>query len=131
MIWEDRTTGANCWGLVRMVLAEQARVELPQYAISGSDYALVSGAITDAEMLPEWICVDPGHHKQFDIVEMTSPIRMGGKMQFASIHLGLFVGDCWVLHTEQTTESRIDPFTYSRLQARITGFWRHHSLNGN
>ena len=64
----DELSGADCWGLVRLVLRAERRIEMPALAIgqAGNDSAL-------RRCFSGWSAADMRRLHEFDIVTMRNP----------------------------------------------------------
>lgn len=121
--------GCDCWGLVRLVMLEQAGIALSSYeTVSESDYATVSLEMKEAKNSSEWLSVTLSEQKSLDVVEMSSPVKHDRTIVFIPVHVGVLVSPFWVLHTEKATGSRLSSTKDDRIAGRILGYWRHRSL---
>lgn len=121
--------GCDCWGLVRLAMMERAGIQLGEYAtVSESDYAAVSAAIGEAKSRGEWESIPEGHQNALDVVEMSLPAHHNGRASFLPLHVGLLVSRGWMLHTEQSTGSRLSSIRDKLIFPRILGYWRHRAL---
>ena len=123
--------GCDCWGLVRLVMKEQANIDLPSLATeygSETDHRKVFDEIESERHSGEWIEVEKGRDNQFDIVEMVSPSRLDGKWDFQPLHVGIVVAPGWVLHTERTVMSRLMRANDPKMMRRVIGYWRYYKL---
>jgi cell wall-associated NlpC family hydrolase len=113
----DRS-GLDCWGLVRLVMAEQFGLALPSFC---QEY----GRTTDTQRIPQliaresttWREVTADGEELGDIVVL----RMRGK----PMHVGMVLGDSQMLHIEQGIDSAIEKYRGARWQDRIAGFYRY------
>lgn len=113
----------DCWGLVRLVLSEQARLMLPSLStMSDLETRLYM------QMSEEWLQVQPGQEISFDIVEMSTPVRLAHGWDFPPLHVGVIAADGWMLHTERSTASLLARYREGFIKKRVLGFWRHRTL---
>ncbi|MFN7115025.1 MAG: C40 family peptidase [Alphaproteobacteria bacterium] len=116
----DRS-GLDCWGLVRLVMAEQFGIALP--SLSGEyEHTLalddISGVIR--AQIPAWHALDSGAEHCGDVVVL----RLHGQ----PLHVGIVLGDRHMLHVEARIDSAIERYDQTRWKDRIYGFYRHRSL---
>lgn len=116
--------GCNCWGLVRMVLADECLIEgLPYYAeISAKDTAATARQMNRDRHLPTWTTVT--EPRAFDVAlmyAMHSGIRIIG-------HVGIMSSPTHVLHVWRATAAIHMPISHHRVRPKIISFHRHESL---
>ncbi len=116
----DRS-GLDCWGLVRLVLAEQFSFHLPSYA---TDYGRTTdsaaiGALISRESRADWRSVVAGDESAGDVIVL----RMRGQ----PMHVGLVAGDGQMLHIEQGINSALERYTASRWASRIHAIYRYRT----
>lgn len=121
--------GCDCWGLVRLVLQEQAGLDLPSFATeyaAHDDHRRVSAAITAQASGGAWLPVVAGDEQPFDVVQMTLPVRTAAGWRYDDpLHVGVVVAPGWLLHTEESAGALLARYRDDRLLARrVTGFWR-------
>lgn len=116
----DRS-GCDCWGLVRLVLAERFGVELPSYA---GDYETVKDHGRLADLVgrhePAWLRVDPGPERPGDIVLL--------RLRGLPIHVGVVAARGWMLHIEPKVDSVLERFGGLEWRNRVLGIHRHDLL---
>jgi cell wall-associated NlpC family hydrolase len=108
----------DCWGLVRLVLAEQFNFALPSYAHEYQRSTQVEkiGALIERE-LTKWKIIRAGDETCGDVIVL----RVRGK----PMHVGLVLGDGQMLHIESGINSVIERYTGTRWTERIFGFYRY------
>jgi cell wall-associated NlpC family hydrolase len=110
--------GLDCWGLVRLVMAEQYGLHLPSFATRyrrTADSAEI-GRLVTAE-LPKWDDVKAGAEEEGDVVVL--------RLRGAPMHVGLVLGDGQMLHAEAGIDSAIERYCGPRWAERIYGFFRY------
>lgn len=111
--------GLDCWGLVRLVLAEQFSIPLPSYAGAYAN-TLEEQAIAhliDRESR-DWQNLDLGCEKAGDVIVL--------RMRGVPMHVGLVLGDQCMLHIEQGINSAIEKYNSGRWQQRICGLYAYN-----
>jgi cell wall-associated NlpC family hydrolase len=113
--------GCDCWGLVRLVLAERFGVEVPSYA---GDYDTVGEQHRIAALItrhqPAWLPVDPGRERPGDVVLL----RLHG----LPVHVGVVAARGWMLHVEPKVDSVLERFDGLEWRNRVLGVYRHAAL---
>jgi cell wall-associated NlpC family hydrolase len=122
----DRS-GIDCWGLVRLVFAERAGIDLPSYGeIRASDLARVAEIMTAARHLPPWQMEVPvPKARALDVVLMLGR-RRGQAAE--RMHVGVMVDAARVLHVEAETAAVVVPLDHPQLRRRVCGVFRHEDL---
>lgn len=111
--------GLDCWGLVRLIYAEQAGLELPLYGeISARDLAAVARAIRTGQ--DAWF--EPERPAALDAVTMrlTSRSWVG--------HVGVMVDARRLIHIEEKTAAAVVPVDHFTVRDRIAGYRRHRDI---
>lgn len=120
--WRDRgrdRAGLDCWGLVRLVLEEEAGIVLPSYADDYSDTSdreAVAGLVSVKR--GPWVAVTPGSERALDLVLIRE----------RPWHIGLVVRRGLMLHMPAEQTSVIEPYTTGRYVPRVEGLYRHISM---
>ncbi|WP_291299285.1 NlpC/P60 family protein [Elioraea sp.] len=116
----DRS-GCDCWGLVRLVLAEVFDAEVPSY-LGGYAHTADRQAVaaTVARALPDWTPVLGVPERAGDV----ALFRLMGQ----PTHVGLVVAPGWMLHVERGTNSALDRLDGMRWASRRIGLYRHWDL---
>src|SRR5262245_29956264 len=112
--------GVDCWGLVRLVLARECRIDVPSYGeISASDLIKVTSTIrADANSEP-WRAVERDELQAFDVALMRG----------RPMHVGIMASPDRVLHVEERTAAVLLPVKHPSIATRIVGFRRHRNLH--
>lgn len=122
--------GCDCWGLVRLVIGEQAGVQLPSLATRYGSEASAQGVgeTIEAERRSGiWDRIDAGDEQPFDVVEMSGAARVPGSgWAFGSLHVGIVVASGWLLHVERGTAAVLARYREDQaIRRRVLGFWRY------
>ena len=114
--------GVDCWGLVRLVFADVAGIDLPSHdTVAADDLHKVLRLIDRALLIPPWTTqVQRGAEKPLDVVVM-SDRRMPA-------HVGLVVAPGLVLHAQEKTLSAIMRLDDQVIGRRVIGIYRHDEL---
>ncbi len=117
----DRT-GLDCWGLVRLVLAEEFRVFVPSFDVDyESTYqADKISAIVEREA-GGWQAVEHGKEVCGDV----AVLMMRGR----PMHVGIVMGDGQMLHIERGIDSVLEKYTTQKWAGRVYGFFRYAAHN--
>ncbi|MBK8174815.1 MAG: hypothetical protein IPK66_05950 [Rhodospirillales bacterium] len=125
--------GCDCWGLVRLVIVEQAGVQLPSLATcyaSEANPAGVREAVETERRSGAWRRVNVGEEGPFDVVEMSGAARVAGSgWVFGPLHVGVVVTSGWLLHVERGTAAVLARYWEDQaIRRRVLGFWRYRRL---
>lgn len=118
----DRS-GVDCYGLARLVLAEQFKIDLPSLAETYIDTkAKTSGERIETEITAQaaasWQEIAAGSERVGDVVV----IRQRGY----AMHIGVVLGDSKMLHVEESAVySVIEAYDGLLFQTKIQGFYRY------
>ncbi len=119
--------GADCWGIVRLVLEEQFGIKVPSY--DELDYENIEEdherwAILDDIMLKVrdnknngWLQIIPGTEKPGDVLL----IRQSGRY----VHVGVVVVRDIMLHSEEGVGCVVENYKGSSWVRRIIGIYRN------
>lgn len=119
--------GCDCFGLVRLVLAEQAGVILPlNDLIDPQDGPAVSAAV-DREART-WLPVHAGQEREFDVVVLRAAFQANGALHGTEGHMGIVTRPGYLLHTEERTGAMQVPFSHASVRNRIRRIYRHKAL---
>lgn len=115
----DRS-GLDCWGLVRLIMAEQFGFALPSYATEYQRTTQVGkiGALIEHES-SKWKKIASDAESCGDVIVL----RFRGK----PMHVGMVLGDKHMLHIEFGINSVIERYSGARWADRISGFYRYES----
>ncbi|MDY0009750.1 MAG: NlpC/P60 family protein [Bdellovibrionales bacterium] len=116
----DRS-GLDCWGLVRLVMAEQFAIALPSLCTEYENtLALDDISNVIRGQIPAWDHIPTGQEACGDVIVL----RLHG----LPLHVGIVLGDCHMLHVEARIDSAIERYDQSRWKDRIYGFYRRRAL---
>lgn len=108
--------GLDCWGLIRLVYAEQLGIDLPHYGeVSARDLIRIARSM-DADRERWEVASAP---RPFDLVAM----RFYGRGWVG--HVGLIVDDRHMIHTEKATAVVCIPLTHFTVRDRIASIRRY------
>ncbi len=110
--------GLDCWGLVRLALAEQFGLALPSFTADyrrTTDMTNISGLIE--REIKKWTPVEKGRESAGDIIIL----RLRGD----PAHISLILGDKRMLHIESGINSAIENYSRTQWQDRIFGIFRY------
>lgn len=114
--------GCDCWGLVRLVLAEQAGIEVPSYGeISARELLAISRTVRCAVAGEPWRIVETP--RDLDVAVM----RQRADVDLTPYHLGI-VWKGRLLHTATGVDSHTVPLVPGPIATPIVGFFRHKAL---
>jgi len=117
----DRS-GLDCWGLVRLVMAEQFGIALPSYLHEYQRTTQVDkiSSLVERES-SRWKIIPTDGEVCGDI----AVLRVRGR----PMHVGMVLGDRQMLHIEHGINSAIERYTGARWAERIAGFYRYKSFS--
>jgi len=111
-------SGVDCWGLVRLVLAERFGIDVPSY--DGSYRQTTDRTDLDylisTERSSAWTSVPLGTEQPGDVVLL----RCLG----AACHVGLVVAAGVMIHAEVGLDTVLDRYDTTRWAARVQGIYR-------
>lgn len=108
----------DCWGLVRLVYAQELGRDLPSYGeISARDMVRIARAMGDAQDDGWDTVTEP---RAFDVALMRSG-RGGGSR---AVHVGVMVDARRVMHVEAAAATSVVPVTHFSVAGRLLGFRR-------
>jgi cell wall-associated NlpC family hydrolase len=108
--------GADCWGIVRMILRDEFGKELPDFPITRWDpQDDISWRKLEAAK-SEIPCIRVTHPKPGDICVL----NLCGR----PTHVGIFISANEIIHTLGGIQSVIERIESPRIKSRIEGFYR-------
>lgn len=118
-------SGCDCWGLVRLVHAREADIELPSYGeIAAADLLAVARSMRHDAFADPWRRVTDEPRRQMDVVLM----RRLGDSGRAPVHVGIMVDAARMLHIVEAADSHTVPLDHPTVKPRILDFFRHRDL---
>lgn len=123
-------SGCDCWGLVRLYLAELADIELPEYGtISAVSFEDINKAMDNGI---SWSCwekkVEPADYQKGDVALMKSVALVEGKTIVLPIHVGVFVSHRDIMHTEPSIGVQVLPSSSRFINRRLVEVRRHEQF---
>lgn len=114
-------SGVDCWGLVRLVQAEQFGLALPSYVNEYENTVKREqiGGLIEREAC-KWRLIKNGDECCGDIAVM--------RIRGVPMHVGLVLGDKQMLHIERGIDSVIESYARPAWANRITGFYRYKNI---
>ena len=117
--------GADCWGIVYLVLLHEFGVRVPTYT---EDYTSTDQDCKDeihdlvSQERQMWCMVSPGQEQPGDVINL----RIFGK----DWHTGIVTVKGQFLHTLNGHEAVVESYNSRKWKNRIAGFFRHEQLTG-
>lgn len=114
--------GVDCWGLVRLVLADQFGTPLPSYAdgYGSTEDAEDIGRLVRGEMGP-WRQLVSGEERPGDVVLM--------RLLNQPMHVGVIVAPrlagSWMLHIEDGIDACLETYDGAKWRRRVLGLYRY------
>lgn len=121
--------GCDCWGLYRLILMEQANIQLPEWIDiqPGADAAKVETILANANS-PQWELINPGYEQKFDVVLMRGLVedKNNDRKHSAPIHIGCVVTSDILIQIERGSGVTIGNYkTHFKIRRRVVGFYRY------
>lgn len=116
--------GADCWGLVRIILHDQFGIMLPIYADGYEDTSDRQGmarTIQSACVSGPFVRLDEATQTQAgDIIVL--------RLRGVPLHVGVVAGDGIMLHVHAGTDACLEDYTTQKWCHAVLGFYRPKSL---
>ena len=117
--------GCDCYGLARLVYAEQLGIELPSYAgayVGATERAEIAALLDAAEQAGPWRPVE-GPPAPFDIL-----LFRRGRLRS---HVGVAIDPRLMLHMDGEAQARVARLDAPRWRDRFMGAFRHADAPGD
>ncbi len=108
--------GCDCYGLVRLVLHEQAGILLPDLS---SAYGDALDADETSPLFQQNLPLLTGRQKDVPALLDVAVIRRFGR----PTHIGIYAGGGYILHTIRTAGTVLQRVTHPDLRQRIEGYY--------
>lgn len=116
-------SGLDCWGLVRLIYAQQFGIMLPslveRYDSTLPRNALQLGALVTDIAKTDWIQIPQGQEREGDVIVL--------RYNRHPMHVGVVVDKGYMIHVEQGTDAAICCYDSLRFRRSVTGLYRHAS----
>lgn len=119
-------TGADCWGLARIIYLKELGVQLPSFDeyTDTEDVESISQMIKDNQQASQWKLVEPGQEEMFDIVVF--------RMMGAVMHIGVVAKQGWMIHCQRGINTAHDEYLQNRnWKGRLEGIYRYAGNSDN
>lgn len=125
--------GCDCWGLVRLVLLEEAGIAVESYGeCSTKDLHKIAKLFDKDSKMEPWRTIDIGSERKFDLVLMKG-LSSHDRPRAVDLHVGIVTQPGWLLHIEDTTDSVHMCFRagvvggrpHPAIARRVAGVYRH------
>lgn len=121
---QNFASGVHCWGLVRLVLANECGIDVPVYGeLSAKDMVKVARRIGAESNGDPWVAVLAHCIREFDVAVMTPA---DGRNRPG--HVGIVCGGDHLLHITEGTAAVKLPLSHWSVKGRVLGFRRHRLL---
>lgn len=112
--------GCDCWGLVRLVLLERFRIEVPSLT---DDYQDVADRITNSILVGD--TTQSWRRNWTETREPSAGDVIMLRILGIPSHVGVVTKPGYMLHTEKGVNSLIERYDSPKWSSKIEGFWRH------
>lgn len=111
--------GADCWGLVRMILRERFDIEVPMYNeyTDSEDFSSSERVIKDKTESGEWDQVSFENARAGDVVVL--------RVRGYPIHVGLYLGKGRMIHILRKIKSVVEDLRTPQWKFRVIGYYRY------
>ncbi|MDH3997703.1 MAG: C40 family peptidase [Desulfuromonadales bacterium] len=109
--------GCDCWGLVRLVLAEQFEIDVPSYGTAYSDCKSAEIGPHIDDVAKDWRQVEDEAAQPGDVVVL----RIAGQPW----HVGLVIEAGMMLHVERGLDACLERYDGPHWSKRLVGIYRH------
>lgn len=115
--------GCDCWGLVRLIYAERAGLNLPDYLghYEGCDDHRSLGDLIPHEAA-DWIDVPRGEEQAGDVLVL--------RMRGVPMHTAMVVGRGVMIHVHSGINTVLENYNRPQWTQRVIGIYRHPEFNG-
>jgi cell wall-associated NlpC family hydrolase len=115
--------GLDCWGLVKLVYAEQRGMVLADFAHVDPENGDAVAAAVDAERV-SWAEVNFDQRREFDVVVMIGRIATARGSARPRMHIGVVTPDLKILHCEWPVGVSCVAASHPAVVNRVAGVYR-------
>jgi cell wall-associated NlpC family hydrolase len=112
--------GCDCWGLARMVWAEQYGLLVPEY--------LGYENTNDGSEIAPYIAAHVGEWEEIDLEKERPGDGVLMRIKNAAMHVGVVVDRGWMLHSFTGVNSCCERYGSPQWKKRVVGFYRNKAL---
>lgn len=111
-------SGADCWGLVQLVMRDIYDTIIPDYRISCMDFIRINRRIRSEQTMPQW------NRIEHTIEPCIILFSLNKHRRFLN-HAGLYIGNGRFIHTIRHHGATINRIDHQFYRTRIEGYYQY------